>query len=144
MSEKQDFWRNSSFALVGHSARMRFPVVTLDGLRRQKKEFFVVDPSMREIEGIATYPDLRSLPKAVEAMAVEVPSDETASWLRKAHEAGIRRVWIHRGCESREALEFAREKGITAVTGSCAVMYLMPRVFPHGLHRWLTEKLGRY
>jgi predicted CoA-binding protein len=84
-SERERFWENESFAVVGH---------TVDAIKGDK-----------------TYPDLASLPERVEAVVLEVPREETESWVRQAADASIRNAWIHMTREMPEALALAKERG---------------------------------
>ena len=59
-------------------------------------------------------------------------------------DAGIKDVWIHMGRETPEALDLARDKGINARTGSCAVMYVKPELSYHSIHKWIVKLVGKY
>jgi len=54
----EEFWNHSSFAFVAHSARKPFPKLSYRELKKQGKKVFPVDPSVEEVEGDASYPDL--------------------------------------------------------------------------------------
>jgi hypothetical protein len=143
-SSYEEFWTNSSFALVGHSARKGFPTLSYAELKKQGKRVFAVDPSVAEIEGDRTYPDLASLPQKVDAVVLELPREETEEWVRKAADAGIHNVWIHMTRETPEAVSLAREKGLTVLTGTCAVMYVKPGFSYHSIHKWIDKLTGKY
>jgi predicted CoA-binding protein len=143
-SEREEFWKNTSFAFVGRSAEKPFPTLSYGELKKQGKKVFAVDPSAEEIAGDRTYPDLASLPEKVEAVVLEVPRQETEDWVAKAADAGIRKVWIHMNRETPEALALARDRGMTVHTGSCAVMYVRRGFSYHSLHKWIDQLLGRY
>lgn len=140
----EQFWNHESFAVVGHTAKKGFPKLTYGGLREQGRKVFAVDPSVDEIEGDKTYPDLASLPERVEAVVLEVPKEETADWVRKAADAGIRNVWIHMTRETPEAIALAKERGLDVLTGTCAVMYVTPGFTYHTLHKWVNQLTGKY
>ena len=90
------------------------------------------------------FDDLASLPAPVDAMVLEVPKEETAEWVARAVDAGITNVWIHMGRETPEGLALAKEKGLEARTGNCAVMYVTPGASMHGLHRWIWKRMGKF
>jgi predicted CoA-binding protein len=117
-SERERFWENESFAAVGHTTAKGFPKLTYAGLRKQGRKVFAVDPSVDAINGDKTYPDLASLPERVEAVVLEVPREETESWVRQAADASIRNVWIHMTRETPEALALAKERGLNVLTGT--------------------------
>jgi predicted CoA-binding protein len=143
-SDYERFWMNSSYAVVGHSARWDFPKLSYRKLRKSGKKVVAVDPSARTIEGDKAYPDLASLPEKVEAVVIETPKEETKDWMAKAADAGIRNVWLHMGCETPEALALGREKGLNVLHGTCAVMYLIPGFSFHSIHKWIAKLLGKY
>jgi predicted CoA-binding protein len=143
-SAYEKFWENESFAVVGHTAARGFPKLTYGGLRRQGRKVFPVDPSVDQIEGDKTYPDLASLPERVDAVVLEVPKEETEAWVRKAADAGIRNVWIHMTRETPEAVALAKERGLNLLTGTCAVMYVTPGFTYHTLHKWMNQLTRQY
>jgi predicted CoA-binding protein len=138
------FWKHQRFAVVGHRARMPFPKLTYGGLKSLGKKVFAVDPSGGSVEGDPTYAELGALPEPVEAAVLEVPSEETSSWVQKVADAGIRELWIHMGTDTPEALRLAAERGIKPRTGTCAVMYVTPGFSMHAPHRWIMKLLGKY
>jgi len=143
-SAHERFWENESYAFVGHTARRGFPTLSYGEMRRQGRKAYAVDPSVQEIGGDRTYPDLASLPEKVDAVVLEVPPEETAAWVGRAADAGIRNVWIHMGRDTPEALALAEARGLHVVTGTCAVMYVKPGFSYHTLHKWVNQLTGRY
>ena len=59
-------------------------------------------------------------------------------------DAGVKEVWIHMGRDTPEALDLARENGMNARTGTCAVMYVKPELSYHSIHRWIAKRTGKY
>jgi predicted CoA-binding protein len=143
-SSNEMFWENSSFAVVGHSAKKNFPRLTYRGLKKLRKVVFPVDPSADEIEGDRAYPHLAALPEKVDALVLEVPREETRDWIERAAEAGIKDVWIHMRRDTPEALALARENGMNLRSGTCAVMYLTPGLTYHSVHKWIMKLTGSY
>ena len=43
-----------------------------------------------------------------------------------------------------EAKRLAKEKGINALSGTCAVMYLTPGFTYHSIHKWIMKLARRY
>jgi predicted CoA-binding protein len=143
-SDYEKFWEHGSFAVVGHKAKKNFPHLTYRALKQQGKLVFPVDPSVDEIEGDRAYADLDALPERVDALILEVPREETRDWIARAAAAGIKDVWIHMARETPEALALAREKGMNARSGTCAVMYLTPGFTYHSIHKWIMKLIGKY
>ena len=143
-SNYETFWDNDSFAVVGDEAKQNFPLLTYQGLKKLGKEVFPVDPSAGDVDGDHAYSSLEGLPAKVDAVILEVPKEDTANWVARAASAGIKDVWIHMGRESPEALDLARENGMNARTGTCAVMYVTPEASYHSIHKWIMKLTGRY
>jgi predicted CoA-binding protein len=139
----QSFFENTSFAVIGHSAKKPFPVLTYGGLKKHGKTVFAIDPSVDTIEGDPAYPGFEELPESVEAVVIEVPRQETREWVSKAAAAGITELWLHMSADTPEALALARDKGLNLRHGTCAVQYL-DRRFPHSIHALIRKLLGRY
>ena len=143
-SNYETFWENDRFAVVGDKAKQGFPVLTYRGLKNLGKSVFPVDPCMTEIEGDHAYATLDDLPAKVDAIVLEVPKADTKHWVAKAADAGIKDVWIHMGRETPEALALARDKGMNARCGTCAVMYVKPEPSYHSIHKWIMKVAGKY
>jgi predicted CoA-binding protein len=143
-SDYERFWEHESYAVVGHSAKKSFPKLTYRGLKKLGKKVFPVDPSVPEIDGDKTSPDLSSLPDPVDAVVLELPKGETKDWVAKVAEAGIKHLWMHMQSDTPEAIALAAEKGIQFRTGTCAVMYVTPGLSFHSIHRWIDKARGKY
>ncbi len=68
--------------------------------------------------------------------------------VRDCAEAGIRRVWMHRGegigAVSRAAVEFCQKNGISVIDGQCPLMFLPQAVFFHRAHGFIKKLTGSY
>jgi len=143
-STRELFWQNQSFAVIGNSARMPFARLTYQGIKVQHKQVFAIDVAGQPVEGDPSFTTFSSLPSPVEAAILELPNDETATWVKNAIEAGVKKIWIHQQTDTPEALEIARLAKVELHFGTCAVMYLMPKQFPHSFHGWLMRIFGKY
>lgn len=143
-SNYETFWANGSYAVVGHSEKRKFPRLTYGALKRRGNKVFAVDPSAKEIDGDPAYPDLSHLPESVSGVVIEVPREETAEWVERAAQVGIKDVWLHMNTDTAEALTAAERNGINARHGTCAVMYLTAGPSVHGVHRWIRQLKGTY
>ncbi|NIM63435.1 MAG: CoA-binding protein, partial [Acidobacteria bacterium] len=79
-SNYEDFWKHDTFAVVGHSTKRAYPILTYRGLKDLGKTVIPVDPSTPEIEGDHAYTDLAHLPRRADAIVIEVPREETREW----------------------------------------------------------------
>ncbi len=143
-SAHEQFWTNPSFAFVGHSSKRRFPELSYEKSRKLGKKVFAIDPDVDRIKGDRAYRGFDELPEQVEAAVLEVPRSETADWVEKAADAGIKNVWIHMHRDSPEALAIARERGLNVLTGTCAVMYVNRSPSVHSVHKLIRKLVRRY
>ena len=143
-SNYETFWEKGTYALVGCSAKKKFPTLSYNALKKLGKTVYAVDPSVEKIEGDKAYPDLASLPGFPDGVLLEIPKEETKVWVQKAADAGVKELWIHMNTDTPEALALATGKGMNVRPGTCAVMYVTPSFSYHSLHKWIMKLFGKY
>jgi predicted CoA-binding protein len=106
-----------------------------------------VHPAGGEVEGRACARRVGDVRPPVEAALLLTPPAATDEVVRDCAEAGVKRVWMHRGAGrgavSDDALAFCREHGMEVVDGACPFMFLPGTGFGHGLHRFALRVMGR-
>jgi predicted CoA-binding protein len=112
-------------------------------LRNSGYEVFPVNPAAGELEGARCYPDLASVPGAIDGVVIATHPDVSAQLVRLSAERGVRRVWFHRsfgrGSVSDEAVTACRTLGLSCIVGGCPLMYCEPVDFGHRCFRWLLR-----
>jgi predicted CoA-binding protein len=98
-----------------------------------------------EVAGCAVASRLGEVWPPPEAALLMTPPASTDTVVRECADAGVTRVWMHRGggrgAVSPEAVAFCRERGIDVVDGECPLMFLSGSGWVHGVHR-LFKRLG--
>ncbi len=118
--ELKEFVDAECWAVVGATPRRnKFGNITFRELVSRGKRVYPVNPKVDEIEGVVCYPNLAALPECVERVLIVIPPKKGQQVVREAHEAGVSHVWFQPGAESREALDYCAEHGMTAVSGHC-------------------------
>jgi uncharacterized protein len=116
-------------------------------LRDSGYEVFAVNPNASQVEGVACYPDLASIPGSVDGVVVATHPDVSAAVVRQAAERKIPRVWLHRsfgqGSVSAAAIQECQKSGIACVIGGCPLMYREPVDIGHRCFRTVLGWLGR-
>lgn len=116
-------------------------------LRDAGYQVFAVNPNADQVEDDACYPDLGSIPGGAEAVVVGTHPSVSADVVRQAAEAGVSRVWIHRGIGpgsySEEAVRAARDAGLTVIPGGCPMMFLDDADVFHRCLGWLQRTTGK-
>lgn len=87
----------------------------------------------------ATLDDVKG---AVEGAIIAVPRRKCEAAVREAVEAGIPRLWLQSGCDSKEALELCAEKDVPVIHGACVLMYAQPVGSIHAFHRGVWKVFG--
>ncbi len=120
------FLEGSPHAVVGASRdRSKYGNKVLRAYQQQKRPVFAVNPTADEVEGVAAYPDLASLPEAVHGISVITPPQVTESIIEQAGQQGISNVWLQPGSESPAAIARAEELGMNVIAGGpCALVVL--------------------
>jgi len=116
-------------------------------LRDSGYEVLAVNPRATEVEGGRCYPDLRSLPGAIDGVVIATHPEAASEVVRQCAERGVPRVWFHRsfggGSVSEQAVRECRERGIDAIVGGCPLMFCDPVDIGHRCIRWWLQLRGR-
>jgi len=142
--EVEDFLGRKHLAVVGVSRSGKdFSNIAYRDLKRKGYRLVPVNPHADSLEGERCFHRLSEIPDKPEGALVITNSSQTESVVRDAAEAGIRHLWLQQGCQSAGALELARQKGLSVVSGECILMFAEPVGSLHRFHRWVWKLLGR-
>ena len=96
-------------------------------LRERGYEVVAINPNATTVEGDPCWPDLRSVPKQVDAVVIATSPQHAAGTVEECIELGIGHVWMHRsvdaGSVSPAAAARGREAGLQVIDGGCPCMY---------------------
>ena len=110
-------------------------------LRDRGYEVFAINPNATEVEGVASYRDLKSVPGGVDAVVIGTRPEIADETMRECAELGISQVWMHRGpgagSVSASATDYGRKQGITVIDGGCPCMFDPTADFGHKVMRVL-------
>jgi uncharacterized protein len=130
-------------ALAGVSrSGKKFGNIVLKELTARGYRVAVVHPVAEKIADSACCPSLADLPEGVDGLLIAVPREQAVLLVREAAAAGIRHVWLARGAESPEAIEYCQRRGINVIHNECILMFAQPTGV-HRFHRWLWGLLGK-
>ncbi len=108
---------------------------------------YPLNPHATQLEGVATYPDLASLPEPVDGIVVATHPDVAPEIVRQAADRGVRRLWFHRsfgrGSVSEAAVRLCGERGLECIVGGCPLMFVEPVDVGHRCMRWWLQRRGR-
>jgi predicted CoA-binding protein len=144
----RDFLSQRRFAVAGVSrSSSEAANLIFRKLRDSGREVYPVNPRTTEVEGVACYSNLESLPHPIDALVIATPPSVTKTLVDRCAELGIRHVWMHRsfagGSVSTEAVDACRKHGIRAIPGACPMMFCEPVDAGHKCIRWIAKLTGR-
>lgn len=139
-------------ALVGASHDERdFSRMVMRALLERGYDVVPVNPKGGVMEGREAVPDVGSIDTMDAPVAwalIMTPPAASAGVVRACWEAGIPRVWLHRGAGagavSEEAIAACEELGLRAVVGECPMMFLADTEFVHRVHAFAKKLAGSY
>ncbi len=139
-----DFLQAKRLAIVGVSrSGKKFGNAIYTDLKNRGYQLFIVHPEAKEINGERCYASLAELKGQVDGVMVCVSPKQAAQVVRDAAAAGLKNVWLQMGADSAEALQAAKEVGLTPVTGKCILMYAGPVKGFHSWHRGFAKLFGQ-
>ena len=119
-----DFISQKTFALVGVSrSGNKYGNIVFRNLKAKGYKLYPVHPEAGTLEGVTAYKDFASLPEKVDGVILVVPPEQTEKVVQDAAAAGVKRVWMQPGAESRAAIQFCRENGIIEVHDECIMVH---------------------
>jgi predicted CoA-binding protein len=144
-TQVQEFLSSRRIALVGFSRDPKDFSRMLDReLRQRGHEVVPVHPAAEEIDGRKAFPRVGAIQPPVEAALVLVPPAQAEGVVRDCLDAGVRRIWLHRGAgkgsASPEALALCTARGVVPVSDLCPMMALGGASWPHRLHGWFRRR----
>jgi hypothetical protein len=140
----QNFLASKIIAVVGiSSSKHKFGNSVYKELKIKGINTLPVGSSIQEFEGEKVYPDLKSIQQKVEAVVICIKPHKTMEVISKAIELGIKNIWLQQGSESKQAIEFCKDKGINLIYGQCILMFAEPTAFFHRVHRGINKFFGR-
>jgi uncharacterized protein len=143
------FLGGARIALAGVSSRSDdFSRYVFRELVKRGYDMVPVHPGLKEIEGRPAYGSVTEVPGRLDGVLIMTPPEVAERIVMDCAEAGIGRVWLHRGmgrgAVSPEAVAFCQAHGIEVVAGQCPMMFLEGTELFHRAHRGWRRLLGRY
>jgi uncharacterized protein len=144
-----DFLGQKRFAMVGVSRDPKdFSRGLFKTLTERGYDVVPVNRNGGPVDGRHCFQHLREIDPPVQGALLMTPPAVTEKVVRECAEAGIGRVWMHRGggagAVSLAAVEFCREQGITVVPGACPYMFLPGGGLVHRIHGAVLRLLGKH
>jgi uncharacterized protein len=134
----EEFLSHKKLALVRLSPQTPVMGVKMeDELRPKGYEMHIV-----YLNGTGSDATIADVKDKVEGAIIAVPKSECEAAVKETLEAGIPRLWLQSGCQTKEAVTLCEQKGIPVVEGACVLMYAQPVKSVHAFHRGLWKIFG--
>jgi predicted CoA-binding protein len=149
IEDVEDFLDQKRIAFVGVSRNPKdFSRSLFRDLRRQGYTVIPVNRQMPDVEGSRCFPRVQDVTPPVDGALIMTPAAKSEHVVRDCAQAGVSRVWLHRGTGtgsvSAEALNLCQKLGIRAVAGYCPYMCLAQTPFFHRFHGFWMKLTGAY
>lgn len=144
-----DFLGQRRIALVGVSRDPRDLSRSLfRELRSRGYDVVPVHPSLESVDGVSCVRRLQEIAPPVDGALLMTPPAVTDHVVRDCKEAGVTRVWMHRGAGrgavSPTAVAYCHDHGLAVVAGACPFMFLPQAGFLHRTHGFFARLFGRH
>jgi uncharacterized protein len=125
----QSFLSARRVAVVGASQdRSKYGNKVLRAYLQNDYEAVPVNPTAKEVEGLAAFPDLASVPGTLDAVSIITPPPITEKVVQNAIDLGIKHIWMQPGAESQRAIKAAEAAGANVIaSGPCVLVALRYR-----------------
>lgn len=112
------FLASQCFAVVGASQdRNKYGNKVLRCYLQNNLAVVPVNPTASEVEGLAAYPSLTSVPGPIDAVSIITPPKVTEQVVNEALARGIKNIWMQPGAESSPAIQAAEAAGANVIAG---------------------------
>ena len=124
----EEFLAQRRIAVAGVSRDEKQPAnLIYRRLRDTGHEVYAVNPNAEEVEGDPCFGHVADVPVALDGIVVVTTPDVAEQVVAEAHDAGVPRVWLHRGMgpgsSSPAAVDFCTEHGMAVIPGGCPNMF---------------------
>lgn len=119
-TEEEILKKYRTVAMVGASANPDRPSYNVASyLMKQGYDVIPVNPTIKEVLGKTSYPDLSSIPQRVEVVDIFRKPEEVMPIVEEAIKVGAKAVWMQEGIVNAAAAARARAAGLLVVMGKC-------------------------
>ena len=119
----RQFLASGPFAVVGASANpLKYGHKCLLAYINKNLPVYPVNPRAGTILGRQCFPDLRSIPVAVQSVSIVTPPEVTEAVVEEALELGISNLWMQPGADSLSAVLRAKAAEANLIFGGPCLM----------------------
>ena len=147
----RDFLAQKSIAVVGiSSSKQTVANGVLKKLKSDGRKIYAVGKNTASFDNDVCYPDLASLPAAVDGVFAAASPDNIDRVLKDCIALKIPRLWIHNMSGTMNAAavppelrQRCRDHSIALIPGACPMMFVENADFGHKCFRWFLTAAGK-
>ncbi len=144
-----EFLRQKRIAIVGVSRDQRnFSRSVFNEFRKRGYDVVPCNPHESQIGEVQSFPTVLDIQPPVDAVLIMTSPTITEAAVRDCEQAGITRIWIHKGiglgAESDPAVAFCHEHNMKVISGFCPLMFLAKTPVVHRIHGLFKRLNGTY
>ena len=144
----EEFLAQHTIAVAGVSRDEKQPAnLIYRRLRDTGHEVYAVNPNAETVEGDPSYATVRDVPATLDGIVIVTTPEIAEQVVADAHDAGVPRVWLHRGMgpgsSSQTAVDFCTEHGMAVIPGGCPNMFGDTKDPGHTCMRVLLQLSGK-
>ncbi len=139
----EQFLEGRKLAIAGVSRDpKKFGHVAYLDLKKKGFEIYPVNPETDIIEGQPCFHSVSALPGDVKNLLVITPKNNTLEVVKEAMDKGFDNIWIQQMSDTREALDYLKDKPVNLVSKQCILMWTEPVSGFHKFHKTLKKIFG--
>ena len=120
------FLAEGPHAVVGASIhRHKYGNKVLRCYLQNDRAAYPVNPTAEQVEGIAAFPDLGSLPEPVHGVSIITPPAVTERVVAEGLELGIEHFWMQPGAQSERATAMIEQAGASVIAGDACLLVVL-------------------
>lgn len=128
MTDIEAFLAAETFAVAGASNnRAKFGNRVFRALLASGRSVTPIHPTEQQVEEHAAAVSVSEIATAPQALSIVTPPTVTETIVREAIAAGVSHVWMQPGAESPDAMDAARQAGLTVIAGGPCVLVELAR-----------------
>jgi len=137
------FLESRKLAIAGVSRNpKKFGNMVYKELKDRGFEIYPINPNIDQVNGDKCYHSINALPSDIGYLLVLTPKTQTLNTVREAVGKGIENIWIQQHSETKEVMDFLKDKPVKLVTRECIFMWLEPVKSIHKFHRTIRKFFG--
>lgn len=120
----------------------KFGNIVYKELKDRGFEVYPINPNIDLVNGDKCYKSVNDLLPEVTHLLVITPKPLTMGVVREAVAKGIDNIWIQQMSETKEVMDFLKDKPVKLVTRECILMWIEPIKSIHKFHRTIRKIFG--